>query len=112
MAKSRIQAEIDEDAIEDGEAVLEASARELNEVRASSLLIFMLADISPSPREKEQNAAMAEHNAVKEKHIATQTALATAEVHRTVLWWGWTWARSRTLAHCWPRRLRRNSRFA
>jgi hypothetical protein len=40
MTKLRIQAEIDEGPIEDVEAVLEASARELSgEVRASYLLV-------------------------------------------------------------------------
>ena len=39
MTKLRIQAEMNEGAFEDVGAVLEASARELGEVRASSLLV-------------------------------------------------------------------------
>ena len=77
--------------------MLEVSARELSEVRASSLLIvcfYASADLSPSPKlyywqKKEQNAAAAERKVVKEKHTATQAALATAEDYRAAFWWRW-----------------------
>ena len=83
MIKLRIQAEIDEGTIEDVEAVLEASARELSEVRMSSLIVcFYVGSYIAQPEalllaKKRANVAMAEHSAVKEKHTATQTALVT-----------------------------------
>ncbi|KAI9507224.1 condensin complex subunit SMC2 [Russula earlei] len=68
VIKLRTQAEIKEDVIKDEEAAQDASGRELSELEAALLA-----------KRTQVDAVTAEYNAVKEKHTATQTALASAE---------------------------------
>ncbi|KAH9957598.1 hypothetical protein BC827DRAFT_651097 [Russula dissimulans] len=68
VIKLRTQAEIKEGTIKDEEAARDASGRELSEL-----------DASLAAKKTQVDAVTAEYNAVKEKHTATQTALASAE---------------------------------
>ncbi|KAI0247376.1 condensin complex subunit SMC2 [Lactifluus subvellereus] len=68
VVKLRTQAEIKEGTIKDEEAARDASAGELSELEAA------LAE-----KKTQVDAVTAEYSAVKDKHTATQTALAAAE---------------------------------
>jgi structural maintenance of chromosome 2 len=91
VIKLHTQAEIKEGTIKDEETALEASRRELSEVRAS---VSILASVIPfsgllmhkgqleaalAAKKTQVNAVTAEYNAVKEKHTATQNSLASSE---------------------------------
>ena len=87
MIRLRTRAGIKEGSINGEEALREASGRGPSEVRASSLLVvcfhvgLYIVQLEASlAAEKEQvDAVLVKYDAVKEKHIASQTALATAE---------------------------------
>ena len=87
MIRLRTRAGIKEGSINGEEALREGSGRGPSEVRASSLLVvcfhvgLYIVQLEASlAAEKEQvDAVLVKYDAVKEKHIASQTALATAE---------------------------------